>query len=180
MSTRITPTTNYTFERTRGESPTPVRTSLIRQGEELRNRIRRFFRPQGTPFSFFDEPFLDELLNQPLALFPSMDVAESENEFVITAELPGMKPKDVHVEFENGILTIRGEKLDEHKEGDGDRRYHLYERGYGAFNRALTLPSDVDGTQITAEFADGVLTIRLPKTIDSKSRRREIEILEKK
>lgn len=152
----------------------------MRQGEELRNRIRHFFRPQLAPFSFFDEPLLDELFNQPLALFPSMDVAESEGEFVITAELPGMKRNDVHVEFENGMLTIRGEKINERKEGDGNKRYHLYERGYGAFNRALTLPSEVDGTNITAEFADGVLTIRLPKTVDAKSRRREIEILERK
>ena len=180
MSTRTSNSPTYTPETQSQTSITPMRGALAHRGEELRNRIRRLFQPQLSPFSMFDEPMFENFFNQPLSLFPMMDVAETNEEFLVTAELPGMKRNDIHVEFDNGMLTIRGEKTDERKEGDGERRYHLWERSYGSFNRTLTLPAEVEGTKIVAEFADGILTVHVPKSADAKTRHREIEILEKK
>src|SRR6267378_1343653 len=80
----------------------------------------------------------------------------------IDLELPGMKPEDVEITAENGLLTIRGEKRSERKEGN-EGRYHVVERSYGTFMRTFSLPQGVDESQIQAEFNEGVLSIRIPK-----------------
>lgn len=93
---------------------------------------------------------------------PAVDVREDEKELTILAELPGLKQDDVEVTCDNGVLTIRGEKSEERKEGD-DRRYHLVERTYGSFTRSFQLPQAVDESKIEGSFENGVLTVRIPK-----------------
>lgn len=105
---------------------------------------------------------------------PAVNVEETSDQLVLTAELPGMKREDVELEVENNILTIRGEKGEQRQEGDENRRYHLWERRYGAFQRSFTLPRTVKADDIEAEFKDGILFVRMPKAPEAKSRRIEI------
>lgn len=94
---------------------------------------------------------------------PAVDVREDDKELTILAELPGLKQDDVEVTCDNGVLTIRGEKSEERKEGD-ERHYHLVERTYGSFTRSFQLPQAVDESKIEGSFDNGVLTVRIPKT----------------
>ena len=105
---------------------------------------------------------------------PAINVEESADELLLTAELPGMREEDVNVAIENNILTIRGEKREEREEGGEGHRYHVWERRYGSFHRNLTLPRSVEADAIEAEFDSGVLTVRLPKAPEAKSRTIEI------
>jgi HSP20 family protein len=93
---------------------------------------------------------------------PAVDIKESDNDIRIDLELPGLRPEDVEITAENGLLTIRGEKRSERKEGE-EGRFHVVERSYGTFMRTFTLPQGVDENQIQAEFSDGVLSVRIPK-----------------
>jgi HSP20 family protein len=93
---------------------------------------------------------------------PAVDIKENDTDIRIDLELPGLKPEDVEITAENGLLSIRGEKRSERKEGE-EGRYHVVERSYGTFMRTFTLPQGVDENQIQAEFNDGVLSIRIPK-----------------
>jgi HSP20 family protein len=104
---------------------------------------------------------------------PAVDIKESDNDIRIDLELPGLRPEDVEITAENGLLSIRGEKRSERKEGD-DGRYHVVERSYGTFMRTFTLPQGVDESQIQAEFNDGVLSIRIPKSALPQPRRIQI------
>jgi HSP20 family protein len=101
-------------------------------------------------------------------LRPALNVAETEQGFTISAELPGVAKEDVSLTIENGVLTIAGEKKreEEHK----DKAWHRVERVYGSFQRSLTLPKGVDGDKAEATFKDGVLTVVLPKTEHAKPR----------
>ncbi len=105
---------------------------------------------------------------------PAVNVEESADELLLTAELPGMREEDVNVDIENNILTIRGEKREEREEGDEGSRYHVSERRYGSFHRRFTLPRSIEADAIRAEFDSGVLTVRLPKAAEAKSRTIEI------
>ena len=93
---------------------------------------------------------------------PAVDIKENEQEISLEVELPGLKPENVEVMADNGVLTIRGEKQAERKEGDANR-YQVVERTYGTFVRTFQLPQGVDENQIKGEFANGVLTVSIPK-----------------
>ena len=108
------------------------------------------------------------------AWIPAVNVEEAADELVLTAELPGMREEDVSVDIENNILTIRGEKREAREEGDEGYRYHVWERRFGRLHRAFTLPSTVQSDAIQAEFEAGILTVRLPKAPEAKSRSIEI------
>jgi HSP20 family protein len=103
---------------------------------------------------------------------PACDVFEDKDSVKIVAELPGVKPEDVKLSLENNVLTIRGEKKQQAEERTD--RVHRYERSYGAFERAFLLPSTVDGEKISAQYADGILTVIVPKA--ERARPREIPI----
>ncbi len=105
---------------------------------------------------------------------PAVSVAETPEALVFTAELPGLTEKDVTIDLENDVLTISGEKTEERTEGDEERNYHLWERSYGSFRRAFTLPRTVVGSEATATFDKGILEIRLPKAPEAKGRKIEI------
>lgn len=104
--------------------------------------------------------------------FPPVNVRENADGLVLTAEMPGMTAENVEIEFENGVLTIRGQKEEERSEGEGDQeRYHIWERRFGSFQRSFTLPRTVSSEAIEAEFENGVLEVRLPKSPEAKSRK---------
>lgn len=104
---------------------------------------------------------------------PAVDVRENQREIALDVELPGIKAEDVEVNVDNGLLTITGEKRAERKEED-EGRYHLVERSYGSFLRSFTLPQGVDEQQISADFDDGVLHVRIPKEALPQPRRIEV------
>ena len=101
---------------------------------------------------------------------PSVNVEESKDELLLSAELPGLSEEDIAIELENNVLTISGEKTEQRTEGDEERRYHLWERRYGAFHRSFTLPRTVSADGISASFDKGVLTIHMPKAAEAKTR----------
>ena len=104
---------------------------------------------------------------------PALDVAESDSELVIVAEIPGVKRDDVKVTLEDGVLTISGErKLAGLPDG---ARWHRTEASGGTFSRSLTLPVAVDASSITAELKDGILRIALPKAEEARSREIKVQ-----
>jgi HSP20 family protein len=105
---------------------------------------------------------------------PAVDVHENANELRFDVELPGIRPEDIEINVENGVLTIRGEKSEERKEDDKEGRYHIIERSYGSFFRSFQLPQGVDDSQINADVDQGVLHIRIPKAALPQPRRIEI------
>ncbi|MCH7661290.1 MAG: Hsp20/alpha crystallin family protein [Euryarchaeota archaeon] len=146
----------------------------------MRYTPRRIFSPwpEFTGFAnrlprLFDEPW-----NTPeptRSWFPAVNVEEEPDELILTAELPGLAEEDVHLEIENNILTIRGEKREEREEGDDKRRFHVWERRYGSFQRAFTLPKSVAVDGVRADFDNGILTVRMPKATEARSRTIEIK-----
>jgi HSP20 family protein len=94
---------------------------------------------------------------------PAVDIRENQNELQLDVELPGLDPDEVEITAENGVLTIRGEKQIERKEGD-DSRYHVVERAYGNFIRSFQLPQGLDESRIEATFNNGILSVHIPKS----------------
>lgn len=90
---------------------------------------------------------------------PSVDIVESDKEFLIKAELPEVKKEDIKVNVDNGILTLSGERSSEKT----DEKAHRTERFYGSFSRSFTLPEDINKEEILAENKDGMLYLHLPK-----------------
>jgi len=93
---------------------------------------------------------------------PPVDISETDLEFQIQAELPGIKKKDIKVTLEGGILTLQGERPEGQEEKG--RRLHRVERSYGRFVRSFTLPDVVDETKVNTKLRDGMLPLRLPKS----------------
>ena len=105
---------------------------------------------------------------------PTSDIVEMKDEIVIKAELPGIEEKDVDVEIENGILTIKGErKAEKETEEKGFRRV---ERAYGTFLRTFALPPNVEPEKIAASFTNGLLEVHLPKKEEAKPRAIKVEV----
>lgn len=105
---------------------------------------------------------------------PSVDISETDKEFVIKAEIPGVKKEDVKVTIESGMLTIKGERKME-KEEKG-KKFHRVERSYGSFVRSFRIPDGVDESKVKAEFKDGVMNVALPKSEKAKSKALEIPV----
>lgn len=102
------------------------------------------------------------------------DVVETDNEIRCTVEVPGLKPEDIDVVVENNVLTVSGEKKFEAREGDESKGTYHQERRYGRFDRSFILPRNVDASRVQAAYEQGVLSIVLPKTEESKPRRVQI------
>ncbi|MCU0614919.1 MAG: Hsp20/alpha crystallin family protein [Desulfobacterales bacterium] len=105
---------------------------------------------------------------------PRVDIAETDKEFIINAEIPDVKKEDVKVMVDNGILTISGERKQE-KEEKG-KKFHRVERFYGSFSRSFTLPNNVDESKIEASFKDGMLNLTVPKTEETKPKAIDVKI----
>lgn len=135
-----------------------------RELEEMSNRWNRMLsRPEtkGTMMTTVDWA-------------PLVDVKETNEEYLIKAELPGLKKEDVKVAIDHGHLTLTGErKLEKEEKGE---KYHRVERFYGNFMRSFTLPEGVDENKVIAEHKDGVLTVRLPKSPVTKPKAIDVKI----
>lgn len=146
----------------------PMRTlDTFRELENMSDRLNRFLTRQS--------PANARGQQESMALAdwaPAVDVIETEAEFQIRAELPGVEKSGVKLSVEDRILMISGRREQE-KEERG-KRYHKVERAYGSFARSFTLPDTVDDQKVTAEFKNGVLTVRLPKS--EKARPKSIEV----
>jgi len=105
---------------------------------------------------------------------PLVDIAEDEKEYVIKAELPEVKKEDVKLTVQDNVLSISGERKSE-KEEKG-KKFHRVERTYGSFMRSFTLPEDADGSKVAAEYKDGVLKVRLPKSEKPKPKSIDVKI----
>lgn len=107
-----------------------------------------------------------QVLDESGLLAPAVDVLEDDQSVTVSAELPGLRKEDVQIQFENGLLSISGEKCEEsEKKG---RTFHRVERRFGAFNRVFALPQGANVDKAEAEFKDGVLTIRMPLREEAK------------
>ena len=105
---------------------------------------------------------------------PPMDLVETQDHFVLRADLPGLRQEDVAIELEDNVLTVSGERKAEHEERQ--EGYYRVERAFGGFSRSLTLPKGVDASAVTAEFDNGVLEVRIPKPAERKPRRVAISV----
>lgn len=121
---------------------------------------------------WFDSTLSGNLFNS--ALSPAMDVEETDDSLRLNFELPGVKPEDLNVTFENGILTVSGEKKYQKETGDEKAGTGGFERRYGRFERSVLVPRTVDPDKVTAHCENGLLTIELPKTAEARPRRIEI------
>jgi HSP20 family protein len=148
-----------------------TRWNPFRELEELNARINRSFGSSLLPRDL-DAPGKDALVGFDWS--PSVDITETSEEFQIKAELPEVKKEDVKIHVENGMLSISGERKQEKEEQN--KKWHRVERSYGSFLRTFTLPENVDESKVRAEFKDGLLTMRLPKSTPAKPKATEIKI----
>ena len=126
---------------------------------DFRTLQARFFEPFFGRFEFMDDALKTGMWA------PAVDVAEDQDRIHVKVEVPGMEEKDLQVHFEDGLLTIRGERQFDRRE---DRNYHRIERAYGSFVRTFSLPRSVDPSKIVANYRNGVLEIEIPKKEEAK------------
>ena len=105
---------------------------------------------------------------------PAIDVAEEKDSFLVRADLPGLSKDNVSVTLQDNYLTIRGEK--KHEEETKEANYYHRERVHGTFSRTIQLPTAVDARKIEANFKDGVLQVRLPKSEDAKPKQIDVKV----
>jgi len=118
---------------------------------------------------------IDRLFESPLRSWtPALDVHEDADNFIIRAELPGLKREDIEVSLQDGALVISGERKTE--KADEGVEIHRQERYYGKFQRALTLPTPVAADKIKAQYKDGVLTVTLPKAEEAKPKKIDVSV----
>lgn len=158
---------------TRSDTPAAERWAPF---QTLRHEIDRLFE-DFTP-TFWHRPALAARVLSPRPddwpMMPAVDLREGDGAYAITAELPGIPPESIEVKLAGGVLTIRGEKSEEQEEEKAD--YRISERRYGAFQRSFTLPESVDTDKIEAAFANGVLTVTMPKSETAKASEKRIEV----
>ncbi len=125
------------------------------------------------------EPFFGRFFDETPATgtwAPPVDVAEDAEKIHVKVEVPGMNENELKVNYEDGLLTVSGERQFERKD---DRNYHRIERQYGSFVRSFSLPRTVDATQIAANYRDGVLEIEIPKKEEAKPKQIQINVGQK-
>lgn len=119
-----------------------------------------------------DEFFSDVVNDRRDNFVPSIDVSETDDQFLISAELPGMSKDDINISLENGRLAISGERSFENEEKG--KKFHRIETKYGAFERSFQLPDNVDEESISASYDNGLLNISIDKSEDKVSKKIEI------
>ena len=140
-----------------------VRWEPLREFSTLQNEMNRLFN------TVFDAPAQGNNGGTLRRWMPAMDLVETDDHFVLRADLPGLSEQDVNIEVEDRVLTVSGERKSEHestKEG-----YHRVERAFGSFSRSLTLPEGIDADAVEASFDRGVLEVRIPKPEQPKPRK---------
>jgi HSP20 family protein len=141
------------------------------------------FRPWGLDRSF--HRLFDDLLDfskewdfptamKPEMGFPTVDISETPQQYDIRAEIPGMKKEDIKVSVNKNVLTLSGEKKEEKK--TEDKKYHRVESYYGSFQRSFVLPEGIKADKVAADFKDGVLTVVVPKSEETKEKTVDIKV----
>jgi HSP20 family protein len=105
---------------------------------------------------------------------PSVDISETDTEYLLKAQLPAVKREDVHVTYDDGMLTISGER--KHEKEQRDEKFHRIESFHGAFSRSFTLPEKIEAGSIRADAKDGVITVHVPKSKVEARKPTEIKI----
>jgi HSP20 family protein len=147
---------------------TLVRWDPFREFAQIQDRFNRAFNTAYGPGS--DEGFLTSG-----AWVPPVDIYQNgDHELVLKAELPDMTREDIDITVDNGTLTLKGEK--KFAAEPKDDQYHRIERRYGAFSRSFALPQTVDATRVSAEYKNGVLTVRLPVREEAKPRTIKVDV----
>jgi HSP20 family protein len=134
----------------------------------IQNEMNRLFN------SFFDTPTPTGNGGALRRWIPAMDLVETDGEFVLRADLPGLSEQDVNIEVDDNVLTISGERKSEHE--DSKEGFYRVERSYGSFRRSLTLPEGVDPAAVTATFDKGVLEVTVPKPEQQAPRKVQITV----
>jgi HSP20 family protein len=145
-----------------------VRWEPVRELNSLQQEMNRLFS------TFFDAPTTGGNGGTGRRWIPAMDLVETEEHYVLTADLPGLSQEDISLEFDGDVLTLSGERKSEHterKEG-----FYRLERATGSFSRSLTLPEGVDPDAVTATFDKGVLEVRIPKPEQRKPKKVSIQV----
>lgn len=145
---------------------TTVRWTANPEMKNLQSQINRILEPFAR-VAFGDEDLVSG------TWVPPVDVAEAQDKILVRAEVPGMRQEDISIEFENGLLTLRGERKLEKNDGV---TWHRVERTYGNFSRSFTLPRTVDAERITANYRDGILEITVPKREEAKPKQIKIAV----
>jgi HSP20 family protein len=145
-----------------------IRWEPVRELNTIQSEMNRLFN------TYFDSPTPANGGATRRRWIPAMDLVETEQDFVLRADLPGVAEEDVTIELEDRLLTISGERKAEHEERK--EGYYRVERSSGAFTRTLTLPEGVDPTAIKASFDKGVLEVRIPKPAEKKPHRVAISV----
>lgn len=129
---------------------------------ELENQFNQIMNRWGGEFGF-----------APGKWMPAIDLRETSSEYILEADMPGLKREDIHLEVLDNVVTIRGErKSEQEREGNG---YHRVERQYGSFSRSIDVPGGFNPDQVTAKFENGVLTVTLPKREEAKPKQIEVK-----
>ena len=143
-----------------------VRWEPVRELDSLQGEMNRLF---DTFFGNGRQGFGDARARR---WVPAMDLVETEDALVLKADLPGLSREDVEIEVKDNVLTVSGERKAEHEEkADG---FYRVERAFGSFSRSLALPDGIDAGQVAADFADGVLEVRIPKPAERKPHKVQI------
>jgi HSP20 family protein len=122
---------------------------------------------------FFNDLELPDLFNEERMLVPAFDISETEKEYMITGEIPGINSKDLDITLLDDILTIKGEKKQENEEKE--ENYHRVERHYGSFQRSFRIPEKVKTDELDATYKDGILKLSLPKAEASEVKKIEVK-----
>ena len=145
-----------------------VRWEPVRELTSLQNEMNRLFS------TYFDSPAGGGNGQSLRRWVPAMDLVETDEHFVLRADLPGLGPDDVNIEVEDSVLTVSGERKEEHE--TSREGFYRVERASGSFRRSLTLPEGVQLDDIAASFDKGVLEIRIPKPEERKPRKVSISV----
>ena len=122
---------------------------------------------------FFNDLALPEFFGEERVVVPAFDISETEKEYVISGEIPGMDAKDLDITLLDGCLTVKGEKKQEKEEKN--ENYHRVERHYGSFQRSFRIPDKVKTDKLDATYKDGILKLTLPKAEVSEAKKIEVK-----
>jgi HSP20 family protein len=136
--------------------------------EDVSNHLNRIFRRLPVPAEA-DREVLDMA-----DWMPTVDITETDTEYLITGEIPGVNKEDVKLTIANGMITMRGERKQEKEEKD--LKSHRIERCYGSFFRSFRMPDDVDETTVKAEFKNGLLNVIMPKSGKNKAKSIDVPV----
>ena len=139
----------------------------LRQLSSLRDELDEWFENPFLSLGEATQPFRSGWM-------PALDVYEDKDNFVLKAEMPGMRKEDIDISLHEGVVTISGERKEEEKKEESD--VYRSERFFGRFQRSFTLPTPVNAEKVAASYKDGILTLTLPKAEEAKPKEIPISV----